>query len=162
MNAIYEFFAQFPDWLATFLLAMSPIGELRASIPFAIGFFKMPAILAFAISIVGNIIPAIIIVKFMKPTIERLSLRSEIIKKLLHWWFAHVSNKFESKYSKYGAWGLLIFVAIPLPGTGAWTGAVVAFLFNIPWKKAVCSIFGGVVIAGIIVTLAASGVIALF
>ncbi len=162
VEIIYNFFGQFPDWLATILLAMLPITELRGSIPFAIGFFEMAPWLAFLLSIVGDIIPAILVVWFLKPLSEWLASRFKFFRKLFDWWFKHVTHNFEKKYAKYGEWALLIFVAIPLPITGAWTGAVASFLFSIPRKRAILFVSGGVVIAGIIVTLLSIGVFSIF
>ena len=161
-ESIYQFFSQFPDWLATFLLAMLPITELRGSIPFAIGVFKMNPWLAFFISILGDIIPAILIVWLLRPLSEWLSARLPFFKKILDWWFNRVTKGFEKKYAKYGEWALMIFVAIPFPGTGAWAGAAALFLFSIPRKRALIFISCGVIIAGILVTLISEGVFALF
>lgn len=162
MNFIYEFFMQFPDWLATFLLAMLPITELRGSIPFAMGVFGMPAWQAFSISVLGDIIPAILIVWLLKPLSEWLSARSKICKRFFNWWFNRVTHNFEKKFEKYGPWALMLFVAIPLPVTGAWTGAVASFLFKIPRRRAIHFIAYGVVIAGLIVTAISAGVFAIF
>lgn len=162
MEAIYNFFTQFPDWLATILLAMLPIVELRGSIPFAIGVFEMAPWLAFLLSILGDIIPAIFIILFLKPLSEWLASKSKLFKKLFDWWFRHVTKNFEKKYAKYGEWALLLFVAIPLPITGAWTGSVAAFLFCIPRKRAIVFVSGGVIIAGILVTLISVGAFKLF
>jgi len=162
MEIIYNFFVQFPDWLATFLLAMLPITELRGSIPFAIGVFKMNPFAAFFFSILGDIIPAILIVWFLKPIAQWLSARFKLFERIFDWWFNRVINKFSKKYEKYGVWALMIFVAIPLPVTGAWTGAVASFLFDIPRRKALPFIFTGVVIAGLIVTLISVGAFSIF
>ena len=161
LDAVYNFFSNMPAELATFLLAMLPITELRGSIPFAIGYFDMAPWLAFVISIFGDIIPAILIVSFLKPTATWLSKHSCIFEKLFNWWFNRVMKNFEKKYLKYGVWALLIFVAIPLPVTGAWSGSVASFLLEIPRKKALLFISGGVIIAGIIVTLLSTGAFAL-
>ena len=160
IEAIYSFFTQFPDWLATMLLAMLPIIELRGSIPFAIGVFEMAPWLAFLLSIIGDIIPAIFIVWFIGPLSKFLSKHFNFFKKLFDWWFRKVLKNFEGKYSKYGVWALMIFVAIPLPITGAWTGAVASFLFEVPKKKALLFIGLGVIIAGVIVTLISTGAFA--
>ncbi|NQT49605.1 small multi-drug export protein [Candidatus Kuenenbacteria bacterium] len=162
LEPIYQFFTQFPAWLATFLLAMLPITELRGSIPFAIGFFKMNPWLAFGISILGDIVPAILIVWFLKPVADWLSSKFKFFERLFNWWFNRVMKTFEKKYLRYGAWALMIFVAIPLPITGAWTGSVASFLFEIPRKRAILFIGMGVIISGIIVTLVSIGAFAIF
>lgn len=162
LEAVYNLFGQFPAWLATILLAMLPITELRGSIPFAIGFFKMSPWLAFLLSVLGDIVPAILIVWFLRPVSEWLAKRFLFFKKIFDWWFKHVTHNFEKKYAKYGEWALLIFVAIPLPVTGAWTGSVAAFLFSIPRRRAILFITGGVIIAGLIVTLISIGAFSIF
>ncbi|HMB26245.1 MAG TPA: small multi-drug export protein [Patescibacteria group bacterium] len=158
MQTIYQFFSQFPDWLATFFLAMLPITELRGSIPFAVGYFNMPVWLAFAVSVIGDIIPGILIVWFLRPVSLWLSRRSKIFSRFFNWWFNKVIKRFEKKYLKYGEIALLIFVSIPLPITGVWTGSVAAFLFGIPRKRAIIFISIGAVIAGVLVSLITTGV----
>ena len=162
MHVVYDFFAQFPDWLATFLLAMLPITELRGSIPFAIGFFDMNPWLAFIISVCGDIIPAIFIIWLLEPMAAWLSERVKFFKRIFDWWFGRVNKSFAKKYAKYGEWALLLFVAIPLPITGAWTGSVAAFLFKVPRKRAILFIGGGVIISGVIVTLISIGAFSIF
>ena len=159
---ITEFFKDFPPEVATFLLAMIPVTELRASIPFAMGFFKMPAWQAFLWSVIGNIIPAIFIVYLLQPLSEWLSVRFKFCKRFFDWWFNRTAKKFNDKFQKYGFWALMIFVAIPLPVTGAWTGSVAAFLFKVQKKKALLAISLGVVISGVIVTLITSGAVKIF
>ncbi len=139
---------------------MLPITELRGSIPFAIGYFHMAPWLAFVISVLGDAIPAILIVWFLKPLSGWLSRHFKIFERFFNWWFNKVVKKFEKKYQKYGEWALMIFVAIPLPVTGAWTGAAASFLFKIPRKRALIFIFMGIVLAGIIVTVISTGVFA--
>jgi uncharacterized membrane protein len=158
---LVEFFKDFPPEAATFLIAMIPVTELRASIPFAMGFFHMPAWQAFLWSVVGNIIPAIFLVWLLKPISEWLSVKSKICKRFFDWWFKRAARGFNEKFKKYGFWALMIFVAIPLPATGAWTGAAAAFMFDLPKKKAILSISLGVIIAGIIVTLISGGAFAI-
>jgi uncharacterized membrane protein len=158
MQTIYDFFLQFSAPTATFLMAMFPLTELRASVPVAIGVFKMAPVWAALISIAGNIVPAIFLVYFLPPLAQFLSARSDLAKRFFDWWFGRVIKQFQEKYQKYGEWGLMVFVAIPLPMTGAWTGAVASFLFNIPPRRGLVFVGLGVIIAGIIVTLLAAGI----
>ena len=88
--------------------------------------------------------------------IEALLSRHEFSNKLLQWYIARVKKRTAS-IERYEMWGLALFVAIPLPVTGAWTGSVAAFVLGIPWKKALCSITCGVLIAGVIVTMLTVG-----
>lgn len=158
---MFEVIQQLPEQLAVFLLAMLPFTELRLAIPFAMGVFGMPVWQIFVFAIIGNLIPAIIIVWFLKPVADCLSRHSKIFKKFFDWWFGKVVKKFEGNYIKYGEIALILFVAIPLPVTGAWTGAVASFLFKIPRKQAILFITVGVIIAAIIVTLISGGAFSL-
>ncbi|MBU1132509.1 small multi-drug export protein [Patescibacteria group bacterium] len=144
--------------LATFFLAMVPFTEFRASIPVGIGFYNLPAWLAFLASVSGDLIPAVLIVLFLKPFSEFLSERSAFFKKIFDWWFKRVMKDFEKKYVKYGALALMIFVAIPLPVTGSWAGAVASFIFKIPKKTAILFISIGVLVSAVIVTIISSGI----
>lgn len=137
--------------IKTFFLAMTPIGELRASLPIALTVYNMNWVLAFFVSVIGNLVPIIFLLLFLGPVSDWLSGRFLIFKKFFTWLFKRTRIKSSSKMQKYGELGLMIFVAIPLPFTGAWTGAVVAFLFGIPFKKALYLISSGVIIAGVIV-----------
>lgn len=161
LDALFTAVKSWPPELATFFLAMLPVTELRASIPFAIGFFDMLPFWAFFWSVLGDLIPAIFIVWFMGPLADWLSAHSKIFKKLFDWWFKKIIKDFELKFQKYGPLALLLFVAIPLPITGSWTGSVASFLFNVPRKKALLYISGGVLIAGLLVTLISTGAFAL-
>jgi uncharacterized membrane protein len=146
-----------PPEVATFILAMLPVTELRASIPIGIGVFGLHPISAFFFSIIADLIPAFMIMTFLKPISLWLSKKSELFNRLFNWWFDRSLKRFSRKYEKYGVWALMIFVAIPLPITGAWTGATAAYLLDIPRKKALPFIFAGVVVAGIIVTFISVG-----
>lgn len=158
---MFEIFKNLPPELATFLMAMLPITELRAAIPFAMGVFDLPVWEIYIWAVIGNLIPALILVWFLKPVSEWLMKHSRIFEKFFNWWFNKVTKKFEGKYIKYGEIALVLFVAIPLPITGAWTGSVASFLFKIPRKQAMLFITVGVLIAGVVVTAIASGAFAL-
>jgi len=131
------------------MLAALPIFELRLSIPIAVLKFNMPAQKAFLLSILGNMLPVIPLLFFLRWAVVRLE-HLRFIGKILIWWFKKAEGK-SKVIQTYGFWGLVIFVCIPLPGTGAWTGCVAATLFNFKLSRAFAAIFIGVVIAGIIV-----------
>ena len=135
---------------------MTPIGELRVSIPIAIGVYGIHWLESLIVSILGNMVPAIIIL-YLLEHLSKLGSNN---------WFSRIINYFlkrSSKYKKYvntyGVIGLIILVAVPLPGTGAWTGAFVTFLLSMPKITAILSILIGVSIAGIITTLVSTGII---
>ncbi len=136
--------------LLTFLVAMVPVIELRGAIPYAIGVGLDPW-LAFVLSVIGNLIPVPFILLFIRKIfgwMKRYEKLGKIVTKLEN----RASNKSES-VKKYELVGLCILVAIPLPGTGAWTGALVAALMDLRIRRAFPTIVVGVLIAGIVVTL---------
>ena len=152
----------FSPELATIIIAMLPITELRGSIPIAISVYKLDPLLAYCLSVVGSIIPAFFILEILGPLSGYLIERFAWAKVFFSWLFANTKNKFSHKYTKWGGLALVIFVAIPLPATGVWSGAVAAFLFGIPKKLSLALLFIGSAIAGLIVTLATLGIISLF
>ena len=148
------------DILLTFLVAMVPVVELRGAIPFGVvrGLNLWTAIIA---SVLGNLVPVPFVILF--------------IRKIFAWMRAHMpkldglvtrlekkAEKNRAAVEKYAFWGLAILVAIPLPGTGAWTGALVAAMMEMRLKRAFPAIVIGVVIAGVIVSIVTYGAQAIF
>lgn len=148
--------------LATFLTAMTPVGELRAAIPLALGVYKMSPLSAFFWSVAGNIFVVFIILALIKPVSEFLSSHFRIFDRIIKYLFARTRRNFSSTQEKWGALALVVFVAIPFPATGGWSGALVAYLFGIPFWRALFLISTGVIIAGIIVLGVSLGAIKLF
>ena len=144
--------------ISTILLSALPFTELRASIPIAIQSFKMNPILVFFLAIIGNslLIFTILILNVLTKLIYQYS---PTLTKFLNWIFEKTRKKTETKIQKYGSWALIIFVAIPLPTTGALTASLAAWLFGIKFKRAFLPIFLGIVIAAIIVTIITIGTI---
>lgn len=143
--------------IQTILLALLPINELRGTIPFAISVFHLSISEALFFSLIGNILPVFFLL-WLLPTFSKfLSERSKVFNNFFSWLFSRTRNKFYKKYQKFGDLALVIFVALPLPMTGAWTGTVAAFIFGIPYLKSLGLISLGVLIAGIIVTLISTG-----
>ncbi len=157
-----EVFHIFPAPVATFLIAMLPIAELRGSIPIALTVYKLDFISAYVLSVAGNIMPVIFLIWLLGPISGFLMQRFKIANKFFSWLFNRTRHKFSEKYKLWGDLALIIFVAIPLPMTGAWTGACAAFLFGIPKRKSLFLVTSGALIAGIIVTLITLGVISVF
>lgn len=139
------------------LLAMIPFGELRASIPIAIGIYDMSIAQAFVLSVIGNMLPVVPLLLFLDPVSNWLR-RYSVFDSFFNWLFAR-TRRHSERMEKYGALGLIPFVAIPLPVTGAWTGCAAAFVFGIRFRYAFPTILAGVIIAGIIVTLSCMGVL---
>lgn len=137
-----------------FLVAMSPVFELRGAIPLGLA-RGLSVAEVFILSWIGNIlviVPLLIFFRWAEQRLEHL----KGIGKLLRWWFSRVDRK-SQLVQTYGLLGLVLFVAIPLPGTGAWTGSVAATLFKFKISKAFIAIMIGVTIAAILVTLASMG-----
>lgn len=146
--------------VSTVLLAMAPISELRGAIPLALAHFGMSWPKAYFLSVAGNIIPIIFILPFLE-SLQRWLRRFPLADKFITWWFGHVRRR-SRLVERYGALGLVLFVAIPLPVTGAWTGSIAAWLFGIRFRFAFPAIVLGVLIAGVLVTLASLGFIKIF
>jgi len=136
--------------LIVLITSMMPIFELRGSIPLAVLHFKMPILTAYMISWVGNLLPVLPIIYFLEPIRKALS-HIKVIDRFFNWFYARTYRRGE-KVMRLGAIGLSLFVAIPLPVTGAWTGSVVAILFNIKPRYAFPAIILGVTVAGIVVS----------
>lgn len=140
-------------------MAMVPVVELRGAIPYGvIAGLSVPA--AFALAVVGNLVPIPVLVVFTRKVFEWMRRKSG--------WLDRIVSRLEAKADKnkevvmkYQFWGLVILVAIPLPGTGAWTGALVAAMMDMRLKRAMPAIILGVFIAGVIVTSLTYGVDAL-
>jgi uncharacterized membrane protein len=114
-------------------------------------------LIALILAIIGNSIPIVFIILGLNKLVELAEKYSPFLKKMLESIFKRTRRKTWQKLEKYGLIALFIFVAIPLPGTGAWTGSIAAWLFGLPLKKAFWPIFGGVIAAGIIVTILTVG-----
>lgn len=144
----------------TFLVSMVPIIELRGAIPIAVAHGLLPAV-AIPVAILGNLVPVPFIIIFIRK-----------IFLLIRRWFPKLNrmvDRLEEKgrskkdvIQKSAFWGLFFFVAIPLPGTGAWTGALIAAMLDMRLKRAFPAIALGVLTAGIIVAFVSYGAAALF
>lgn len=137
---------------------MIPIGELRAAIPTAILGYGMSWQSAFLWSFIGNIIPAILLLFFLDPVSVFLMKNFKSFKRFFTWLFGRTRAKHSKNFEIWGAIALVAFIAIPLPGTGAWAGAAAAFVFGIKPKKAVPLVALGILGAGIIVTMLTVGI----
>ncbi len=144
--------------ISTFLIAMIPIGELRASIPIALTIYHLSPLKAFFWSVLGNLVPGFLLVWLLYPLTRFLEKHFYFLNRFFLWLFERTRKKHSQKFEYWGALALISFVAIPLPMTGVWSGAVAAFVFGIPYKKSVLMISIGAVIAGIIVSLVTLGI----
>lgn len=151
----------FVKYILTALIGMVPIIELRGAIPVGVFTFHLNYLESFICSFIGNIIPVYFIVKYIRPLFDFFG-RWKPFKKIIDWASNRASKKIEEskKLQNFAALGLFLFVAIPLPGTGAWVGSLIANFLEVPPKKAIPPIILGVITAGIIVlaiTAAANG-----
>lgn len=145
--------------LLTFLMAMVPVVELRGAIPYGVGAdLSLP--LSIVLSILGNLVPVPFIILFIRKIFTWLRRKSTRLNNMV----AHLEQRAAKKADvvhRYEFWGLVLLVAIPLPGTGAWTGALVAAMMDLRMKKAFPAITIGVVIAAVVVSIITYGVGAL-
>jgi uncharacterized membrane protein len=139
------------ELIKTFLLSMTPIGELRVAIPVALTVYQMDPMVAYLVSVSGNIFIVSIILIFLGKVSSWLSSSFYFFNRFFAWLFSKTRENHSLKVKKYGLYVLPLFVAIPLPITGGWTACLVAFVFGIPFKKAFPLISLGVLIAGAIV-----------
>ena len=141
--------------LLTFFISTLPVIELRGGLPAGVA-MGLPIPEAFLAALLGNMLPVPFAILFIRPFFRwvraHIPALGDFVAKLEKRAYAKSKN-----IKKYETWGLLLFVAVPLPGTGAWTGALIASLLNMRIKRAVPVIFLGVVIAGIIMTILTYG-----
>ena len=157
MQEICETLQQFltahgiPDWLVVFIISLCPILECRLGMFTASVLLQMNPFVGFIISFLGNILPIpfiLLLINWIFEVLKKVPGINRII-----FWLEEKTLKKRDKIDKYGIWGLLLFVAIPLPGTGGWTGALLASLLHLDKKKSFGVISVGVFIAGLIITL---------
>jgi uncharacterized membrane protein len=138
--------------LLTIGIGASPISELRGAIPIAISVYDFPWYYAFLFAVIGNLLPVPFILRFLDAIIPALC-RVRFLDRLIQWFLTRTRHR-GTIVERYERIGLALFVAIPLPITGAWTGSILAVILGIRFKHAIISITAGVLIAGIIVTCA--------
>lgn len=147
------------NFIMTFLIAMLPVLELRGAIPIGTAAGLDPK-LAFVAAFFGNLVPVPFIVVFIRKIFVWLRTKSEFLNRIVAAMEAKAAKNAD-KVLKYETVGLFILVAIPLPGTGAWTGALVAAFLDMRLKRCFPAIAAGVLVAGIIVFCLTYGVSAL-
>lgn len=145
--------------LITFAISMVPVIELRGAIPYGAA-MGLPFYLSCILSILGNMLPVPFIVLFVRKLFELLK-KLPMLTKFVEWSEKHVMGK-QDVLAKYEKIGLMILVAIPLPGTGAWTGAMLAGLLGMRIKDSVPAIFAGVIIAALVVSAVSYGFLGAF
>lgn len=151
-----------PAEAAVVLLAMTPVGELRAAIPVGILGYHLPVWETFLLAQIGNAVPIFLIYAACDWWVRLMERRRGILHRITHAVLRRTHEKLHDGVSRWGLIALATFVAIPLPGTGAWTGTLGAYLLHVPLKKALPYILLGNLVAGAIMTLATTGGVAFF
>ena len=162
VEAIKSFFTEIlGEQLGVMLCSMIPIIELRGAIPLGAA-LGLPWWENYILSVIGNMIPVPFILLFIRKILKWMCGSNIKFFNKLGNWIANKAEKNREKIEKYSFWGVCLFVAIPLPVTGAWTGSLVAATIEMKFWKALLSALLGVMIAGIIMTLGSYGVVAAF
>lgn len=172
-DAILDFFSSLPSELYVFVISMLPIIELRGAVPIG-AILELPFYVNYLLAVIGNLLPVPFILIFISKVLDFLA-RFKTFEPMVKWLrgkaqkhskkvlgdseSAEEAESGERKMSRGVFVGLLLFVAIPFPGTGAWTGSLVAALFSLPKRASFLSIALGVMLCGVIMCLASYGVL---
>jgi uncharacterized membrane protein len=159
---LLTWFNGIPGEVVVFLLAMAPIVELRAALPLGLTVYQLGIPLSWLLVVVGNMIPAFFIIYGWHWLVEHIAKVWPWFGGLMNKWYEKVQGQWDEKIEKYGPWALVLFVAIPLPGSGVWSGALAAWIFQLNKKRALISIFFGVLLSALVVTIITLGGVSLF
>ena len=146
-----------PVEIVVLIVSTLPIFELRGGIPcgFALGLIWWKT---YIMAVLGNMIPVVPLLLFLEPISNWLRRHVELADRFFEWLFARTRRKGEARMRRYGIFiGLMLFVAIPLPVTGAWTGCAAAFIFGIKFRYSLPAVLLGVLIASLIVSILTYG-----
>ncbi|MBQ1334706.1 MAG: small multi-drug export protein [Clostridia bacterium] len=149
MQDVLSFDAELWEILSVFLLSMIPVFELRGAIPLAAG-LGMPFPESYILCVIGNMIPVPFIMLFARAILKWLKRFPKFERFIL--WIENKVEKNKGRILKYSVFGLIVFVMLPLPGTGAWTGALVATFLDMRLRTAIPCILIGVIISGLIMS----------
>lgn len=163
INSIINIFSglvsmKFGKELIVFIISLMPVLELRGGL-IAASLLKLNPINAYIVSIVGNLLPIPFILMFLSKILDWMEKSKIKFFKSISVWLRKKADKNKPKIEKYGYLGLILFVGIPLPGTGAWTGSLVATALNLDRKKAFLCTIAGVLIASVIMMILSYGVL---
>ena len=160
MSNLVEFFIKLFSGLSKevviFIISLMPVLELRGGM-LAASLLHIPFVRALIICIIGNIIPIpfiLLFLEFLLKIFEKWSLTSKFVR----WLEKKVENK-RKQIDKYGYWGLILFVGIPLPGTGGWTGSLLAVMLGLDKKKSFLCILVGILLAAVIMSIVSYGIL---
>ena len=146
-------------YIIVFLISMVPLIEIRGAMPYAVG-FELPLIPSIIVAVIGNMLPVPFIYLFARKILE-WGKDKKVIGKFFTWCLEKGEKggkKLEAKAGRGLYWALFLFVGIPLPGTGAWTGTLAASILNMDFKKSTVAVMCGVLLAGAIMLLGSLGV----
>lgn len=162
VEAISNFFLETVgrEW-CVFFCSMIPIIELRGAIPLGAG-LGLPWWQSYLIAVAGNMVPVPFILLLIRQVLGWMEHSRVAFFNRIGGWLHRKVDKNRAKIEKYSFWGVALFVAIPLPATGAWTGSLVAAMIDMKFWRAMLSALIGVMIAGVIMTLGAYGIVAAF
>ncbi|MFA5962235.1 MAG: small multi-drug export protein [Parcubacteria group bacterium] len=148
---IIGWFTGFPKELAIFLISAIPVTELRAALPLAYTVYGMGAFWSWFYAVAGTFFTMIVIVLALDPIAKVLSTYIKLFKVFFDWLFEHTRKRAGGKMEKYGAWAIFILAATPIPLLGGMTGALAAFIFNVPLKKSLPLLLFGTMVSGAII-----------
>jgi uncharacterized membrane protein len=146
-------------YLLSFWLSMLPITELRATVPWIIYSYEEQWPLLVIVAILGNIVPAILLLYGLSYVDKAVMKKTNIVTRLYNKVLQRTRLKTQVKIQRYGYVALLLFVAIPFPGTGVWTGSIGAWLFGLPKRQSLIAVSLGAVLSAIIMVLISKGII---
>lgn len=152
-----ETIQQLNPYLAVAVTAMLPILELRGSVPLGILVYGMHPVVTIGLSIVAIMIPTVLWFLFLRYMVTGIRTWHPKIDNFFQWLFKRTRSRHNNSFDRWGSLALMIFVATPLPFTGAWTGAMLAYLFGIKFWKTVTFIAIGLLITGIIMAVISLG-----
>jgi len=157
VNGLWETLSGLPPEVITMIIGALPISELRGAIPVGVTLGDLSWQTAALFAVIGNALPVAPLLFGLEPVSNWLR-RWPVWERFFTWLFTRTRRR-GGLIEKYGAWGLILFVSIPLPVTGAWTGCAAAFVFGIRPARALPLVLGGILIAAVVVTLITQGII---
>jgi len=158
LDSVVQGLRGLPPELIVFLISTLPIFEIRGGVIAGLALLHLPLGETLLYGLLGNIASVTPVLLFLEP-ISRWLHRNHLARRLLQWLFARAERK-AAEVNRWGVLGLTIFVGVPLPGTGAWTGAIIAVVLGMRRPSALIACYLGIAIAGLIVTLLTLGGIA--
>ena len=147
-----------PAQLQVFILSMLPVLELRFAIPYGMAALEMSRWTALIFALAGNWLISVFLLWALDPVTQFLRKHIPGMKPLTDWLFHRTRTKHSKKVTEMGHIALLLFVAVPLPGSGAWSGSLVSYLFDVKKKTALLWITLGLIISGVVVAYGTTGV----